>query len=97
MIIVKEIEKDALKELQEISIKISDLINIEEYSQIPYLSKERLDIINNFKKNNSVLFKDNINKLLKNNQRDIDLIISQKNKLQNNLAKSIKRFSAYKL
>ena len=97
MKLTKEIEKNALKEIQALSIKISDLINVEEYSQIPYLSKQREDIINNFTKHNSDSFKNNINSLLENNKRDIDLIVLQKNKLQNSFVKSIKRFSAYDL
>ena len=90
-----QIENELLKELQNVSEKISDLISDRKFDTIILLEKQRLKILKNF----HVKPSDSGMKLLKNilekNKKNIDIIEKEKFILNKNFKNVKKIFLAY--
>ena len=90
-----QIENELLKELQNVSEKISDLISFKKFDKVILLEKQRLKILKSF----HVKPSDSGIKLLKNilekNKKNINIIENEKLKLNKNFKKVKKIFLAY--
>jgi len=84
-----------LNEIENLSIQISDLINLGNYSQIEKLDKTRLELIKNFKDKNNKNFQILVKKLSLKNTENISQIESKLISLKDEKSKFIKRFKAY--
>jgi hypothetical protein len=84
-----------LNEIENLSIQISDLINLGNYSQVEDLNLTRLELIKNFKDKNNKNFQSLVKKLSLKNTENISQIESKLIKLKDEKSKFIKRFKAY--
>ena len=84
-----------LNEIENLSIQISDLINLGNYSQIEKLDKTRLELIKNFKDKNNKNFQGLVKKLSLKNTENISQIESKLISLKDEKSKFIKRVKAY--
>ena len=84
-----------LMQIENISKKISDLINSGDYRQIEALDKTRLDLIKNFKDKTNKNFQTLIIDISKKNNNDINQIEHKLISLKDEKSKFIKRFKAY--
>ena len=89
------IEKN-LKELEEISYKISDLINNSKFEDIPKLDKRRKSIIEIIYKSNTKDYSNRILKLINQNLQNIKDTESQIKNQKINQNKYLNRILAYK-
>ena len=93
---MQDIVEKNLIELEEISYKISDLINNSKFENIPELDKKRNSIIEVIYKNNTKDYSDRILKLINQNLqniKDTELCIKSQ---KNNQKKYLNRILAYK-
>ena len=88
-------DNSELNEIENLSIQISDLINLGNYSQIEKLDKTRLELIKNFKDKNNKNFQSLVKKLSLKNTENISQIESKLISLKDEKSKFIKRFKAY--
>ena len=88
-------DNSELNEIENLSIQISDLINLGNYSQIEKLDKTRLELIKNFKDKNNKNFQILVKKLSLKNTENISQIESKLISLKDEKSKFIKRFKAY--
>jgi hypothetical protein len=84
-----------LNEIENLSIQISDLINLGNYSQVEDLNLTRLELIKNFKDKNNKNFQSLVKKLSLKNTENISQIESKLISLKDEKSKFIKRFKAY--
>ena len=89
------VEKNLI-ELEEISYKISDLINNSKFEEIPKLDKRRNSIIEVIYKSNTKDYSDRILKLINQNLQNIKDTESQLKKQKLNQNKYLNRILAYK-
>ena len=89
------VEKNLI-ELEEISYKISDLINNSKFEEIPELDKRRNSIIEIIYKSNTKDYSDRILKLINQNLQNIKDTESHLKKQKSNQNKYLKRILAYK-
>ena len=89
------VEKNLI-ELEEISYKISDLINNSKFEEIPKLDKRRNSIIEVIYKSNTKDYSDRILKLINQNLQNIKDTESHLKKQKFNQNKYLKRILAYK-
>ena len=92
---IKDIERNALIKLEELSITISNSIVNSEYEKIPFLNEKRLKIIALFKNCNDETIKANFVSLLNNNKNEIDIISNKKKEFSLSHSKFVKRLKAY--
>ena len=84
-----------LNEIENLSIQISDLINLGNYSQVEDLNLTRLELIKNFKDKNNKNFQSLVKKLSLKNTENISQIESKLISLKDEKSKFIKGFKAY--
>ena len=85
----------SLTQIENISKKISDLINHGQYKNIEKLNQTKLDLIKKFKNKSDENFKTIIKIIRKENIDNIKTIEYKLNKIKNERSKFIKRFKAY--
>ena len=93
---MQDIVEKNLIELEEISYKISDLINNSKFEEIPKLDKRRNSIIEVIYKSNTKDYSDRILKLINQNLQNIKDTESHLKKQKFNQNKYLKRILAYK-
>ena len=93
---MQDIVEKNLIELEEISYKISDLINNSKFEEIPKLDKRRNSIIDVIYKSNTKDYSDRILKLINQNLQNIKDTESHLKKQKFNQNKYLKRILAYK-
>ena len=93
---MQDIVEKNLIELEEISYKISDLINTSKFEEIPKLDKRRNSIIEVIYKSNTKDYSDRILKLINQNLQNIKDTESHLKKQKFNQNKYLKRILAYK-
>ena len=76
------------KELQYLSEQISDYISSGNYEKISMYDQKRKDLILEINTNNSDDFKSKLYKAIKNNQKLIETIVNNKNKIVKEVFKS---------
>ena len=84
-----------LMQIENLSKKISDLINSGDYSEIETLDKTRFNLIKNFKDKNNKNFQTLIKDISENNNNDVNQIEHKLISLKDEKSKFIKRFKAY--
>jgi hypothetical protein len=93
---MQDIVEKNLIELEEISYKISDLINNSKFEEIPKLDKRRNSIIEVIYKSNTKDYSDRILKLINQNLQNIKDTESHLKKQKFNQNKYLNRILAYK-
>ena len=93
---MQDIVEKNLIELEEISYKISDLINTSKFEEIPKLDKRRNSIIEVIYKSNTKDYSDRILKLINQNLQNIKDTESHLKKQKFNQNKYLNRILAYK-
>lgn len=93
---MQDIVEKNLIELEEISYKISDLINNSKFEEIPELDKRRNSIIEIIYKSNTKDYSDRILKLINQNLQNIKDTESHLKKQKFNQNKYLNRILAYK-
>ena len=93
---MQDIVEKNLIELEEISYKISDLINTSKFEEIPKLDKRRNSIIEVIYKSNTKDYSDRILKLINQNLQNIKDTESHLKKQKFNQNKYFNRILAYK-
>ena len=93
---MQDIVEKNLIELEEISYKISDLINNSKFEEIPKLDKRRNSIIDVIYKSNTKDYSDRILKLINQNLQNIKDTESHLKKQKFNQNKYLNRILAYK-
>ena len=93
---MQDIVEKNLIELEEISYKISDLINNSKFEEIPKLDKRRNYIIEVIYKSNTKDYSDRILKLINQNLQNIKDTESHLKKQKFNQNKYLNRILAYK-
>ena len=93
---MQDIVEKNLIELEEISYKISDLINNSKFEEIPKLDKKRNSIIEVIYKSNTKDYSDRILKLINQNLQNIKDTESHLKKQKFNQNKYLNRILAYK-
>ena len=93
---MQDIVEKNLIELEEISYKISDLINHSKFEEIPKLDKRRNSIIEVIYKSNTKDYSDRILKLINQNLQNIKDTESLLKKQKLNQNKYLNRIMAYK-
>ena len=93
---MQDIVEKNLIELEEISYKISDLINNSKFEDIPKLDKRRNSIIEVIYKSNTKDYSDRILKLINQNLQNIKDTESQIKNKKINQNKYLNRILAYK-
>ena len=84
-----------LTQIENISKKISDLVNHGQFKNIEKLNQIKLDLIKKFKNKNNKNFKTIIKIIRKQNVENIKNIELKLNKIKDERSKFIKRFKAY--
>ena len=84
-----------LTQIENISKKISDLVNNGQYKKINELNEIRLDLIKNFKNKSDENFRTIVRIIRKENVENIKKIELRLNKEKEERSKFIKRFKAY--
>ena len=90
-----QIENELLKELQNVSEKISDLISIKKFDKVIMLEKQRLKILKSFHVKPSDSGIKLLQNILEKNKKNINIIENEKLKLNKNFKKVKKIFLAY--
>ena len=85
----------SLRKIENISKKISDLVNHGQYNNIEKLNQIKLDLIKKFKNKSNENFKTIIKIIRKENIENIKTIEYKLNKIKNERSEFIKRFKAY--
>ena len=85
-----QIENELLKELQNVSEKISDLISDRKFDKIILLEKQRLKILKSFHVKPSDSGMKLVQNILEKNKKNIDIIENEKLKLNKNF-KNVKK------
>ncbi len=93
---MQDIVEKNLIELEEISYKISDLINNSKFEDIPKLDKRRNSIIEVIYKSNTKDYSDRILKLINQNLQNIKDTESHLKNQKSNQNKYLNRIMAYK-
>ena len=93
---MQDIVEKNLIELEEISHKISDLINDSKFQDIPELDKKRNSLIEVIYRNNNKDYSDRILKLINQNLQNIKDTESQIKNQKINQKKYLNRIKAYK-
>ena len=93
---MQDIVEKNLIELEEISYKISDLINNSKFEEIPKLDKRRNSIIEVIYKSNTKDYSDRILKLINQNLQNIKDTESHLKNQKSNQNKYLNRIMAYK-
>ena len=93
---MQDIVEKNLIELEEISYKISDLINNSKFEEIPKLDKRRNSIIEVIYKSNTKDYSDRILKLINQNLQNIKDTESHLKNQKSNQNKYLNRILAYK-
>ena len=84
-----------LAQIENISKKISELVNHGHYTKIDELNQIKLNLIKNFKNKSDENFKNIIKIIRKENVENIKKIQFKLNKIKDERSKFIKRFKAY--
>ena len=84
-----------LTQIENISKKISELVNHGHYTKIDELNQIKLNLIKNFKNKSDENFKNIIKIISKENVENIKKIEFKLNKIKDERSKFIKRFKAY--
>ena len=84
-----------LLEIENLSKKISDLINLGKYENITDLDKKRLELIRNFNNKNNKYFKKIIYQISNNNVKNIERIETKYKELKAESSNFTKRLKAY--
>jgi hypothetical protein len=84
-----------LTQIENISKKISELVNHGHYTKIDELNQIKLNLIKNFKNKSDENFKNIIKIIRKENVENIKKIQFKLNKIKDERSKFIKRFKAY--
>ena len=90
-----QIENELLKELQNVSEKISDLISIKKFDKVIMLEKQRLKILKSFHVKPSDSGIKLLQNILEKNKKNINIIENEKLKLNKNFKNVKKIFLAY--
>ena len=84
-----------LEEIENLSIKISDLINIGKYEDITVIDKKRLELIKNFNDHNNKQFQRIITRIDSDNLKSIERIENDYKNLKAERSSFSKRLKAY--
>ena len=84
-----------LEEIENLSKKISDLINIGKYEDITVIDKKRLELIKNFNDHNNKQFQKMITRIDHDNLKSIERIEKDYKKLKAERSSFSKRLKAY--
>ena len=84
-----------LLEIENLSKKISDLINLGKYENVIDLDTKRLELIRNFNDKNNKYFKKIIYQISKNNVKNIEIIETKYKELKAERSNFTKRLKAY--
>ena len=84
-----------LEEIENLSKKISDLINIGKYEDITVIDKKRLELIKNFNNHNNKQFQKMITRIDSDNLKNIEKIEKEYKSLKAERSSFSKRLKAY--
>jgi hypothetical protein len=84
-----------MEKIEDISKKISDLINVGKYESIPILDNKRLELIRKFNDKNNKYFQKIISQIKANNVKNIEVIELKHKNLKVERSKFMKRLKAY--
>ena len=84
-----------LEEIENLSKKISDLINIGKYEDITVIDKKRLELIKNFNDHNNKQFQRIITRIYSDNLKNIEKIEKDYKNLKAERSSFSKRLKAY--
>ena len=91
----KRSDKVYLEEIENLSKKISDLINIGKYEDITVIDKKRLELIKNFNDHNNKQFQRIITRIDSDNLKNIEKIENDYKNLKAERSSFSKRLKAY--
>ena len=91
----KEADILFMKKIENISKRISDLINVGKYENIQNLDKTRLELIKKFNNKNHKHFQTIISQIKANNVQNIERIEIKYKSLQSERSNFVKRLRAY--
>ena len=91
----KRSDKVYLEEIENLSKKISDLINIGKYEDITVIDKKRLELIKNFNDHNNKQFQKMITRIDNDNLKNIEKIEKDYKNLKAERSSFSKRLKAY--
>ena len=91
----KRSDKVYLEEIENLSKKISDLINIGKYEDITVIDKKRLELIKNFNDHNNKQFQKIITRIDNDNLKNIEKIEKDYKNLKAERSSFSKRLKAY--
>ena len=91
----KRSDKVYLEEIENLSKKISDLINIGKYEDITVIDKKRLELIKNFNDHNNKQFQRIITRIDSDNLKSIERIEKDYKNLKAERSSFSKRLKAY--
>jgi len=91
----KRSDKVYLEEIENLSKKISDLINIGKYEDITVIDKKRLELIKNFNDHNNKQFQRIITRIDSDNLKNIEKIEKDYKNLKAERSSFSKRLKAY--
>ena len=91
----KRSDKVYLEEIENLSKKISDLINIGKYDNITVIDKKRLELIKNFNDHNNKQFQRIITRIDSDNLKNIEKIEKDYKNLKAERSSFSKRLKAY--
>ena len=91
----KRSDKVYLEEIENLSKKISDLINIGKYEDITVIDKKRLELIKNFNDHNNKQFQKMITRIDNDNLKNIEKIEQDYKSLKAERSSFSKRLKAY--
>ena len=95
MTITKRSDEVYLEEIENLSKKISDLINIGKYEDITVIDKKRLELIKNFNDHNNKQFQRIITQIDHDNLKSIERIEKDYKNLKAERSSFSKRLKAY--
>ena len=84
-----------LEEIENLSKKISDLVNIGKYDNITHIDKKRLELIKNFNDHNNKQFQKMITRIDNDNLKNIEKIEKDYKNLKAERSSFSKRLKAY--
>ena len=91
----KRSDKVYLEEIENLSKKISDLINIGKYEDITVIDKKRLELIKNFNDHNNKQFQKMVTRIDNDNLKNIEKIEKDYKNLKAERSSFSKRLKAY--
>jgi len=91
----KKSDEVYLEEIENLSKKISDLINIGKYDNITVIDKKRLELIKNFNDHNNKQFQKMITRIDNDNLKNIEKIEKDYKNLKAERSSFSKRLKAY--